>query len=340
MAPLAPLLPLEEIAVVGLAGAGSVGTAWAALLLYAEFDVVVFDPDPQAPRRVRAGVEAAWDTFRQLRQEAPASPPLARLRFVETLEALAADSDLVQENVTEAIDVKGKVISEIDRYLAPDRLILSSSGGVPPTRMQEYCVHPERLVLGHPFHPAHVIPLVEVLGGDRTRPDAVVLAKAFYQKLGKRPIVLLKERVGHLSNRLQFALLREAINCLNEGVASADDIDAAVRWGLGLRWALMGPLMTLNLAGGDGGIEQILSRFKGDVELWWASLGQPTLTPDVCESLRKGVEQLRGDRSNAEWSKWRDEQLIELLTFRQGHPYPDETAVDPSAGSANVAVSS
>jgi carnitine 3-dehydrogenase len=319
-----PLLPLEAIRVVGIVGAGSVGTAWAALLLATGFDVVVFDPDAAAAQRLREGVESAWSALRKLRNELPVSPPLSRVRFVETIEALARSSDLVQENVAEALDVKREAISAIDRHLPPDRLILSSSGGVPPTRMQEFCQRPERLVLGHPFHPAHVIPLVEVLGGEKTRPDAVELAAAFYRKIGKRPIVLRRERVGHLSNRLQFALLREAINCLNEGVASAEDIDAAVRWGLGLRWALMGPLMTFNLAGGDGGIEQILARFHGDVELWWASLGTPTLTPDVCKSLRDGVEELRRGRSNGEWARWRDSELIDLLSFRQMHPYLGE----------------
>jgi carnitine 3-dehydrogenase len=315
------LLPLDQIKVVGLAGAGSVGTAWAALLLAAGYDVVVYDADPAAADRLEAGVREAWPVLLALRPGAPAVPPLERVTFVATLEELARRSDLVQENVAEALEIKREVLSRIDAVLPADRLILSSSGGVPPSQLQEYCLHPERVLLGHPFHPAYVIPLVEVVSGKQTRADAVDVAIQFYTKLGKHPIRLRKEMVGHLSNRLQFAVLREAIHCLNEQVASAEDIDAAMRWGLGLRWALMGPLMTFNLAGGAGGIEQIVTRFKSDVEGWWESLGEPRLTDEVCERLFEGVRELRHGRSNQDWGRWRDSELVELLKFRAAHPY-------------------
>jgi len=320
------LLPLDSIRVVGLAGAGSVGTAWASLLLANGYDVVAFDQDPGAGERLAAGVRAAWPVLKALRDGLVADAPLGRLRFADSVEAMAAASDLVQENVAEALTVKREVISAIDRGLPADRLILSSSGGVPPTRLQGFCEHPERLVLGHPFHPAHVIPLVEVMGGDNSSPEAVDLAIAFYRRLGKHPIRLRREMVGHLSNRLQFAMLREAIYCLSEGVASAEDIDAAVRWGLGPRWALMGPLMTFNLAGGEGGVEQIVDRFHDDVELWWDSLGTPKLTPDVRKALFDGVRELRNGIPNGEWGRWRDKELIEFLRFRKAHPYLAESA--------------
>jgi carnitine 3-dehydrogenase len=315
------LLPLEAIRVVGLVGAGSVGAAWAALLLASGYDVVAYDPDSGAHRRLDAAVEAAWPVLQALNGGVAATPPLTKVRFVASLEELAKASDLVQENVAEALDVKREVLSRIDAALSADKLILSSSGGVPPSKLQEFCVHPERLLLGHPFHPAYVIPLVEVVGGKETQPEAVDLAVDFYTKLGKRPIRLRREMVGHLTNRLQFAVLREAVHCLNEGVASADDIDAAVRWGLGLRWALMGPLMTFNLAGGAGGVEQIVSRFKDDVNSWWDALGEPSLTPKVCEALFEGVRELRHGMSNEQWGRWRDEELVELLKFRAAHPY-------------------
>jgi carnitine 3-dehydrogenase len=315
------LLPLEAIKVVGLAGAGSVGAAWGALLLASGYEVVAYDSDDGASKRLNDAVVAAWPVLKSLHSGIPERPPLERLRFVASLEELAKASDLVQENVGEALDVKSAVLSRIDAALPPGKLILSSSGGVPPSTLQGFCSHPERVLLGHPFHPAYVIPLVEVVGGSATRPDAVDLAIAFYAKLGKRPIRLRKEMVGHLTNRLQFAVLREAIHCLNEGVASAEDIDAAVRWGLGLRWALMGPLMTFNLAGGSGGVEQIVGRFKEDVHTWWDALGEPRLTPEVCARLYEGVGELRRGRSNDEWGLWRDGQLVELLKFRAAHPY-------------------
>lgn len=321
------LLALENIRVCGLAGAGSVGTAWAALIMARDLKVVVHDPSPGAADRLQIGVEAAWPTLVALGSAHQRQPPFEALSFVDSLEEMARLSDIVQENVAEAIEVKREVIARIDSVLGADRLILSSSGGVPPSKLQSFCTHPERLLLGHPFHPAYIVPLVEVVAGEQTLPEAVALARAFYEKLGKHPITLQKEMTGHLSNRLQFALLREAIFCLSEGVASAEDIDAAMRFGLGPRWAVMGPLMTFNLAGGDGGIEQILSRFRTDVEGWWASLGQPTLTPAVCDSLKTGADLLRKGRTNAEWAAWRDRELVDFLSYRTAHPYAGE---DPS----------
>ena len=315
------LLPLDQINVVGLAGTGSVGTAWAALLLAHGYSVVAYDHDSASAARLEHAVSAAWPVMRTLQPGIPEFPPLERMRFAASLEDLAQSSDLVQENVAEALEIKRDVLARLDAVLPPDRLILSSSGGVPPTKLQEFCSHPERVLLGHPFHPAYVVPLVEVVAGEHTREDAVDLAVAYYEGLGKKPIRLRRELVGHLTNRLQFAMLREAIHCLSEGVASAEDIDAAVRTGLGPRWALMGPLMTWNLAGGSGGIEQLVSRFHDDVELWWSALGTPSLTPDVCEKLFEGVRELRHGMSNDQWSTWRDTELVELLKFRNLHPY-------------------
>jgi len=318
------LLPLESIKVVGLAGTGSVGAAWAALLLAGGYNVVAYDTDAKAGKRLHEAVRSAWPVLRALKGDLAEEPALERVRMVASLEELAAQSDLVQENVAEALEVKREVLSRIDAVLHPSKLILSSSGGVPPSTLQSFCAHPERVLLGHPFHPAYVIPLVEVVGGVKTATEAVELAAEFYVRLGKRPIRLHREMVGHLTNRLQFAMLREAVHCLNEGVASAQDIDAAVRWGLGLRWALMGPLMTFNLAGGAGGVEQLVSRFKDDVQKWWDALGEPQLTPEVCEKLFAGTVELREGRSNEEWGSWRDQELIELLRFRAEHPYLSE----------------
>jgi 3-hydroxyacyl-CoA dehydrogenase len=247
---------------------------------------------------------------------------------------MAQASDLVQENAPENPEIKREVIAEIDRHLPPDRLILSSSGGVTPSQLQTFCTQaPGRLALGHPFHPAHIIPLVEVVGGQQTDPAVVELALQFYTHLGKRPIHLRREMVGHLSNRLQFALLREAAHCLATGVASAPDIDAAVRWGLGPRWALMGSLMTFNLAGGSGGLSSLLERFGDDVQRWWDALAHTQLTPAVRDALVDGARELTRNRSNDEWAQWRDDALIEFFRFVSAHPYP---AGSPT-GAASVA---
>ena len=322
------LLPLDSINIVGLAGTGSVGTAWASLLLANGYEIVAFDTDSKSAERLGRAIQDSWPILKTLQAGLTDTPPLEKIHIANSLEEMARASDLVQENVAEALSVKQEVFSRIDAALTPDKLILSSSGGVPPSQLQEFCSHPERVLLGHPFHPAYIIPLVEVVGGSRTRAEAVDLAIAFYTRLGKHPIHLHKEMVGHLTNRLQFAMLREAVYCLSEGVASARDIDAAVRWGLGLRWALMGPLMTFNLAGGTGGIEQIVSRFKDDVHTWWDALGEPRLTPAICETLFDGVAQLREGHSNNEWAAWRDDSLVELLKFRTTHPYLTDQSIN------------
>lgn len=329
------LLPLEQIRTVGLAGAGAVGYGWAALLLARGYTVLASDPAQGAQARLEAAVAQRWASLRRLGVTDEDKPPLDRLRFAGSLAEMAQASDLVQENTPENPEIKREVISEIDRHLPPDRLILSSSGGVPPSELQSFCTRaPGRLALGHPFHPAHIIPLVEVVGGTQTDPAVVELALQFYAHLGKRPIHLRRELVGHLSNRLQFALLREAAHCLATGVASATDIDAAMRWGLGPRWALMGSLMTFNLAGGSAGLGSLLERFGNDVQRWWDALASTQLTPAVRDALVEGARELTGDRSNDEWAQWRDDALIEFFRFVSTHPYPAGSTPGPeSAGS-------
>lgn len=327
-----PLLPLERIETVGLAGVGAVGYGWAVLLLARGYAVVASDPAPGARQGLEPAVAERWPAMLRLGLTSLPTPPLERLRFATSLAEMAAASDLVQENAPENPAIKQQVIAEVDAHLAPDRLILSSSGGLPPSQLQRYCRSPERLVLGHPFHPAHIVPLVEVVGGERTDPAAVELALSFYTRLGKRPIRLEREMVGHLTNRLQFALLREAANCLASGVASATDIDAALRWGLGPRWALMGGLMTFNLAGGPGGLASLLERFGSDVERWWADLAPTRLTPKVRQALISGAAELTAGRPNEEWAQWRDDALIDFFRFASEHPYPTEESTRSGTG--------
>lgn len=317
-------LPIDDIRTVGLAGAGSVGYGWAALMLARGFQVVATDPAEGAEEHLKRAIVERWPALVQMGVAQQDAAPLNALTFVGSLAEMAALSDIVQENAPEAPQIKLAVIEQIDAALPPDRLILSSSGGVPPSQLQANCRVPGRVLLGHPFHPAHIIPLVEVVGGEQTSQAAVDIAMQFYRKLGKKPIQLNREVVGHLSNRLQFALLREASHCLASGVASASDIDAAMRWGLGPRWALMGSLMTFNLAGGEGGLASLLDRFSDDVQSWWDSLAQTRLTPEVRAALVKGAEELALGRPTREWEQWRDDTLLDFFRFRDAHPYPGE----------------
>ncbi len=305
--------PFERIETVAMIGAGSVGRSWAALYLACGYRVIATDPSPGFEEGMCGFISAAWDSLRRLHPTAEALAPLSRLTFAASPAQAASEADLVQENAPEDPDLKSRLMAELDAATAPDCLILSSTGGIGPTLLQAHCRHPGRVVVAHPFNPPHIVPLVEIVGGAATDPAAVQWTRSFMLKLGKRPIVLRREVPGHLANRLQAALLREAFHCLVEDVASAQEIDDAVRYGLGLRWALMGGLLTFHLAGGPGGAAHTLELAADAYERWWADLGDIHLTPAVRAKIIAGTAEIAGDRSIGEWIRWRDEQLVDII---------------------------
>jgi 3-hydroxyacyl-CoA dehydrogenase len=306
-------LSFREVKVVALVGAGSVGKSWAALYLAQGYEVVVTDPAPAFEQELRRFVSDAWPALRRLQPAAAAAPPLHLLSIAASPTEAAARADLVHENAPENPPLKIRLIAELDAAMPKECLILSSTGGIGATVLQSQCRFPGRVLVAHPFNPPHIIPLVEIVGGAATDPAAVQWTKAFLRGLGKRPIVLRREVRGHLANRLQAALLREAFHCLVEEVASAQDIDDAVRYGLGLRWALMGGLMTFHLAGGEGGAAHTLDLAGEAFEAWWADLGNLHLTPDVRTRIIAGAAEIAGTRPLAEWIRWRDEHLIGII---------------------------
>ncbi|WP_050832259.1 3-hydroxyacyl-CoA dehydrogenase NAD-binding domain-containing protein, partial [Bordetella pertussis] len=239
------------------------------------------------------------------------------VRFDADLQEALRDADFVQENAPERPDFKADLFTRMDAALPPHTIIASSSSGLPMSALQAGCRHPERCVIGHPFNPPHLIPLVEVVAGRQTAPAAIERAMAFYRSLGKYPIRIDKEIPGHVANRLQAALWREAIHLVA-------DIDAAVTQGPGLRWALYGPHMTFHLGGGEGGLAHFLDHLRGPVQTWWDDLGQPELTPALQRKLIQGVAAEAGQRSIAELSATRDAQLTAILAIlrQQGSPHP------------------
>jgi carnitine 3-dehydrogenase len=309
-------LPPEEIRTVAVIGTGSVGASWAALFLAHGMKVVAHDPAPGAEARTRDFVSHAWPALKALDIANVDAPLLGNLRFVETLEEAALSADLVQENVPEKPELKAKVLAELDKYSTADKVIISSTGGIPPSKLQEVCKHPERVVVVHPFNPSHLVPLVEVVGGEKTSTEVIQWAMDFARYMGKQPIQLNAEANGHMTNRLQFALVREAVHCLVEGIASAQDIDKAVRYGLGPRWTLMGSLLTLHLAGGPGGMKGILDHAGKAIEEWWTPRGQPHLTPEVRQLLAVAGDEVSAAQPIAEWVRWRDQQLVEVIKLQ------------------------
>ncbi len=326
------------IRTVAVLGAGSVGASWTALFLAQGWQVLAHDPAEGAEARARQFVADAWPALRQLGVATTDAAPLDLLRFTASVAEAAAAADVVQENVPEKPELKAGVLAEADAAAAPGVPILSSTGGIPPSRMQEACRHPERLVVVHPFNPSHLMPLVEVVGGRHTDPALLEWAMGFARHLGKQPILLHAEASGHMTNRLQFALVREAVQCLLDGVASARDIDAAVRYGLGPRWALMGGLLTLHLAGGPGGMKGILDHAGPAIEEWWTPRAIPTFDDATKARLAEAAAEIADGHAVADWVRWRDSQLVEVVRLQQaGHatePAGSRHPADPAAQGA------
>lgn len=303
---------------VAVVATGVIGASWAAYFLARGLDVEATDPAEGAEQRLRDAVGRHWPALEQ--QGLAPGASMARLRFHARLEDAVAQADFVQENGPEREDFKADLLRRIDAAAPAHAIVASSSSGLSVSAMQVQCARPERIVLGHPFNPPHMIPLVEVGGGQKTSPESIAAAMAFYTAIGKRPIHVRREILGHIANRLQAALWREAFHLVNEGVASVADIDTAIAQGPGLRWALMGPFMNLHLSGGDGGMAHLLAHLGGPIEGWWDDLGAPRMTPELQRRVVEGVDQALGGRTQAELAQARDALLIGLLRAKSASP--------------------
>lgn len=296
---------------VAVVGTGVIGASWAALFLAHGLEVVATDPAPGAEERLRADVAATGI----------AAPD--RLTFVADVAEAVADADFVQENGPEREDVKHAVYAALDAAARPDVVLASSSSGMLPSAIAKACAaHPERVLVGHPFNPPHLLPLVEVVPGEKTDEAAVDQAMAFYTALGKTPIRLRHELPGHVANRLQAALWREAYSLVDRGVATVADIDTAISNGPGLRWAVLGPFAGQHLSGGPGGIAHVLEHLGPPTEAWWRDMGDPSLTPELVEKIVAGVDEELGAIEPAELVARRDAVLRTLLASKAEHPLP------------------
>jgi 3-hydroxyacyl-CoA dehydrogenase len=304
--------PIRRIAVIGT---GVIGASWTALFLAKGLQVVATDIAPNAEAQLRTFVDAAWPALIRLGLSPGASQ--TNLTFTPVLAQALEDVDLVQENGPERLDFKQKLYGQLDELLPPHVIIASSTSTLPMSSIQlGAALHPERCVIGHPFNPPHLIPLVEIVGGAKTSEETVRRAMEFYISIGKRAVRLHKELRGHVANRLQFAVAREVYYLVSEGVLSAADVDTALSWGPGLRWGVMGNMMLNHLGGGPGGIEHFFHQFTGPMTAGWKDLGSPVLTPEVQKKLIDGVHAEVGSRSIEELEAERDEMLLGLIELR------------------------
>ena len=326
--------PFRRIAIIGT---GAIGASWTALFLAKGLEVIATDIAPNAEASLRRFVQAAWPALERLGLSPGASQ--SNLRFTADMPTAVRAADFVQENGPERIDFKKKLYRELDEMLPPDVIIASSSSGLTMSEIQAACrLHPERCVIGHPFNPPHLVPLVEIVGGALTSEATIQRAMEFYTGLGKQTVRLRKEVPGHVANRLQAALAREVYylvaNRLQaalarevyylvaEDVVSVADVDKALSWGPGLRWGIMGNVMLNHLGGGAGGIEHFFEQFTGPMTAWWKVLGSPELTPEVRRKLIDGLHAEVGTRTVADLEAQRDEVLLGLLELRARQETP------------------
>ena len=306
---------------VAVVGTGVIGASWVAHFLAQGLDVAATDPSPGAEDRLRGDVAAHWPILTQLGLVDGASTD--RLTFTADLETAVGDADFVQENGPERIDLKHALFAQLDRVTRPEVVLASSSSGLLPSAIQQGCPeHPERVLIGHPFNPPHLIPLVEVVPGADTSEAAVDRAVAFYTAVGKRPIRLQQEVPGHVANRLQAALWREAYSLVDRGIASVADIDTAISQGPGLRWAVLGPFVLQHLSGGPGGLAHNIEHLGPPMVAWWNDLRQPDLTPELAARLVAGVTAELAGIDRTKLVEHRDAVLNALLTAKRQADLP------------------
>jgi 3-hydroxyacyl-CoA dehydrogenase len=303
--------PVQRIAIVGT---GVIGASWAAYYLARGFEVVATDPGPQAEASLRKYVDDAWPLLTQVGLSPGASRD--RLTFTPDMSRALAKADWVQENAPERPDFKIKLFAQMDEATPPSSVIASSSSGITMDVIQSGCKRPERCVIGHPFNPPHVVPLVEVVGGAKTSEATIERAMAFYASIGKKPVRLYKALPGHVANRFQAALYKEVLYLVQQGVLSVADADVAVSYGPGIRWGVMGPSLQWHVGGGQGGIQHFMEHLMDPLAGMMKTLGTPEITPELKQTVVDAVLKEAAGRSVEQLAREENAILIGLLKQR------------------------
>ena len=303
-----------QIRNVAIVGTGLIGASWAAQYLASGFDVIATDPAPNAEANLRKCVDEAWELLTAIGLASGASRD--RLTFTADMKEAVSKADFVQESVPERPLLKAKVFAQMDEATPEDSILASSASVMTMDTIQSGCKHPERCVIGHPFNPPHVIPLVEVVGGAKTSEAVIERAMAFYASIGKKPIRLRKAVPGHVGNRLQAALYREVLYLIQQGVVSVEDADIAVCYGPGLRWGVMGPSLQWHLGGGSGGIRHFVERFMDGFAGQMRKLEMPDVTPALMQTVIDGVLKEANGQSVEQLAQAENEVVLELLALR------------------------
>ena len=315
--PWTPQVAAADVKTVGIVGTGVIGGGWAAKFLAQGYDVVAWDPAPAAAERLERLLDVAWPSLQRLGLQPGASR--ARLRLAATLEEVAAAADVIQESCPEVLPLKIATLAQLDAAAPVGVPILSSTSGYAMTALQVGCVHPERTVVGHPFNPPYLVPLVEVVGGALTDPAVVDWTIDFYTRAGKKALRCSNELPGFVANRLQDAVWRELLHMVANDEATVEECDTALVYGPGVRWAQMGVGLTFHLAGGEGGMGHMLDHFGDSLLEPWTRLEAPPLTQELRDKLVAGCDAEAAGRSIADLQRQRDAFLVELMQLLERH---------------------
>ncbi len=307
---------MTTIKTVGIAGTGLIGAGWAARLLIRGFDVIAYDVASAAEAKLKAAIDVAWPSMSRLLGKTGRKGKLA---FTTDLKEMAAKADFVHEAAPEREELKIKLFRDIDAAARPEVIIASSSSGFVPSRLQSQCRHPERVIIGHPFNPVYLLPLVETVPGERTSKDAMDRAGVYFEAIGMQVLRLKKEIDGYICDRLQEALWREALHILDKDVGTTQDIDDSIIYSAGMRWAFMGSFLTYHAAGGPGGMRHFIAQFDPTLELPWTDLKFPTWNEALEKRLVEGCEAQAAGRSVAEIEAKRNAVLVDMMKLFRKH---------------------
>ena len=303
--------PIDKIAIIGT---GVIGSGWTLRLLAKKKEIYIFEPSIKQKKFLLDEIKRTTKSLKNFYKISTISTK--KLYFKKTIRDAVKDADLIQENVPENEKIKKKIVKEISKWSKPNAIIASSSSGLLPSRIQSACKNPARFIIAHPFNPVYLLPLVEIVKGEKTKLDFIKKSEIFYRSLGMIPLIVKKEVEGYLSDRLQESMWRESLHIINENIASTDDLDKAIIHGPGLRWSLMGTFLTFHLAGGKKGMRHMLSQFGPSLKLPWTKLKAPNLTKKLSNRIIKGTKKQSKGKSIKELTTIRDNFLIDLLKLK------------------------
>ena len=309
---------MNKIKTIGLLGTGVIGAGWAARALHTGINVVASDIDPKMEDWINEAVENALPSLQSL-TEGITLPPKGKLTFTTDPISMSQQVEFIQENIPEVLDIKRKSLKSIAEVTNKETIISSSTSGFMPTELQQGMTFPERFIVGHPFNPVYLCPLVEIVGGKETSDKVKKIAKIFYESMGMHTLMLRKEVPGHISDRLQEAMWREILHALNDDIATTGELDESIVYGPGLRWSIMGMNQIYMIAGGKGGARHFIEQFGPALKWPWSHLKAPELSNEIIDRFVEGVEAQSQGKSIREMEKIRDECLVAIQKVLSKH---------------------